>query len=309
MIPVILLFGCKGQVPPRSAGLLTGNHVPQPFTAVSFERLPETNVSVDAARKFKPPMDQDSVELFVYRGDTTYHPLNLCHRFHEFLGAYWKTRDTTFLGHARQYVTTLTRIAEDHDGALFLPYRFKYAVHGDSSLQLSPPWYSGMAQGQFLSVLVRMFEVTGDSLYLDKAKSVVKSLLRPRSAGGPWVARLDSLGFYWIEEYPLDKQPGMTLNGYVAASYGVYDYRRVVGDSLSVLLYDMVFTTLRHYLPDYRRPGEMCYYCLGHHHVANESYHKLHISMMRHLARITGDSFYLTMAEVFERDLESANEK
>ncbi len=309
LLALIFLAGCTREAAAPPSPLLSGHQLPQPYRVVEFNRLPETNVNVEAARRIRLPMDEDSVELFVYRGDTIYHPLNLCHRFHEFFGAYMKTRDTAFLRHATQYATTLIRIAEYHDGALFLPYQFEYAVHGDSELRLNPPWYSGMAQGQFLLVLVRMYEATGDSLYLDKAQQVFKSLLVPKSKGGPWVARLDSLGYYWIEEYPLSKRPGMTLNGYIAAAYGVYDYRRVIGDSLSVVLYNMVFTTLKQYIPYYRRPGQLSYYCLGHHHPANATYHGLHVGMFGHLARITGDPYFDSMAEVFKADGDSAESK
>jgi hypothetical protein len=162
-----------------------------------------------------------------------------------------------------------------------------------------------MAQGEFLGVVVRLFECTGDSSYLELAHHVFRSLTQLRSANDFWVGRIDSAGYFWIEEYPLPA-PDQTLNGFIAAVYGVYDYLRVVKSPDAQRMYDICLTTLKHYLPDYRRPESISYYCLGHHEIPDSTYHGLHISMCRELYRISGDTSFLNRARELNRDVPMA---
>jgi len=121
------------------------------------------------------------------------------------------------------------------------------------------------------------------------------------------VARIDADGYYWIEEFPHDTRPGMTLNGYIAALFGVYDYYHLTGSEDAEMIYELGLTTIKHYLPEFRRPGQRSYYCLGHQSVANDSYHRLHISMMGHLHRITGDEFFRAMGDSLTADSAGEN--
>src|SRR5436305_13334784 len=63
---------------------------------------------------------------------------------------------------------------------------------------LQAPWYSGLAQGQGISMLVRAHKESGNPLYLDVAKLAFLSFQRPISQGG--VAFTDASGDLWFEE-------------------------------------------------------------------------------------------------------------
>lgn len=278
------------------------NYLPQPFILLGPRSIPNTNVDVEYARKHIPLMDADSIELTVIGDSAYYHPVAMIHRCFHFLGAYLKANDTIQLRRAEKYVAKLRSLSIQSDSALFLPYPFDYRVHQDAELQLKAGWVSGMAQGEFLAIVTRLFEYTGDSVYLVLAHQTFRSLTRLSDANNLWVGRIDSAGYFWLEEYPLEG-PDQTLNGYIAAVYGVYDYLRVVKSDDARRMYDNCLTTLKRYLPDYRRPDSLSYYCLGHHHIADSSYHRLHISMCRELFRMSGDSLFLKTARDLNEDV------
>jgi hypothetical protein len=264
--------------------------------------LPNTNVDVAYAAKYIPPLDADSIELTNIGDSAYYHPVAMTHRCFHFLGAYLKTNDTVFVKRTEKYVAKMLTTAIRIDSALFLPYPFDYRVHKKAALQLKAPWFSAMAQGEFLSIATRLFEYTGDSTYLQLAHQTFRSLTFLYNLNQPWVSRIDTAGYFWLEEYTLP-EPDQTLNGFIAAVYGVYDYFRVTQTDDARRMYDNCLTTLKHYLPDYQRPDSLSFYCLGHRHVADSGYHRLHISMCRELLRVSGDSTFLEMARSLNADV------
>jgi len=282
--------------------LLNANRTPQGFIKLRFLSRPNTNVDIQQAYEYRETLDQDSVELWEYRGGIYYHPTDLCHRCQIFLAAFHQNKDEKILHRVERTVERLTKECLIDGEAAFTTCGFRYAVHADSSNTLEPPWLSGMSQGEFLMVLMRLYEFTDDERYLDFAHKIFKGFLRLKENHEKWVARIDTAGFYWIEEYPHDKNPGMTLNGFIAAIFGIYDYYLLTGSEDAKMIYELSLTTIKHYAPYFRNKGKSSYYCLGHRVAATEGYHLLHESMMRHLNRITGDPFFEAMADVFAAD-------
>ena len=290
-------------VPSLTQDLSLAQRQPQGFVPLPFDRLPNMNVNVESCRNYMQPLDTDSVELFAYNGALYYHPVFLCHRALGFIAAYVKTGESVFLIRAKRTVAALMRESEPHDEAFFAPYLFDYNVHADPKNNLPAPWFSGMGQGELLEVTVRIFELTSDSAYLAFSDRVFASLEQLRETGSPWVTSLDQDQYYWIEEYPLERGMDQTLNGFIAAVFGVYDYYRVTRSERARALYECCLTTLKAYLPEFRRPGQRSYYCLGHKVVATEGYHQFHCSQLHNLARITGDVFFEDVARLFESDV------
>ncbi|MEW6050725.1 MAG: D-glucuronyl C5-epimerase family protein [Candidatus Zixiibacteriota bacterium] len=289
--------------PPPVQDLALARHDPQGFVALPFEKLPFMNANISSCRSFLEPVDSDGIEMSLFYGAACYHPVNLCHRTLGFISAYFQTRDTFFLGRAERTTRKLMQLCEFQDSAAFASYQFPFNVHGDSRNHCESPWFSGMAQGEFLEVLVRLFEVTQDSSYLDFANRVFVSLEHLHLQNSRWVAQLDSDRYYWIEEYPLENGMDQTLNGFIAAVFGVYDYYRVTGTGRAKSIYELSLTTLKRYLPEFRRPGLRSYYCLGHRVIASDGYHALHCNQLHYLAGITGDQYFEDMARLFESDV------
>lgn len=160
-------------------------------------------------------------------------------------------------------------------------------------------WYSGLAQGQGISMLLRAHLLTQDDRYLHGAHRAFEALQRPVADGGVLV--VDERGHTWIEEYLVDP-PTHILNGFIWALWGVHDLRLATGDPAAATLFDASLATLRARLGEfdtgywslYERSG------LRMKMLASPFYHRLHIVQLRVLARLTGDPTFTRWADRWE---------
>jgi hypothetical protein len=152
--------------------------------------------------------------------------------------------------------------------------------------RVAPGWYSAMAQGLAISVLLRAHDQTGQRSYLDAAGAAGGLMLRPLGAGG--CAHYDEAGRPFLEECPADP-PGHILNGAVFAIIGLYEYeeRARPVDARAV--------------PAGRRlAGQLGRYDLGYWSrydlrftaPASLAYHCLHISLLEVAARLLADDAF-----------------
>ena len=120
----------------------------------------------------------------------------------------------------------------------------------EGQLSLEPGWYSAMAQGQAMSLLVRAHAQSGRHEYLDAAVRAL-ALFDIRSADGGIVAKFMD-NYIWYEEYPTIP-PCFVLNGFMYALIGLYDVAATAppgdGQSTAVRLYSSGVASLRHMLP------------------------------------------------------------
>lgn len=157
---------------------------------------------------------------------------------------------------------------------------------------LKAPWYSALAQGQGISLVVRAFADTGDRIYLDAGHSAFKAFLAEVNNGG--VSYRDENGNIWFEEY-LVSPPSHILNGFIWALWGVYDYylatereeaKRLFQDATSTITanlwrYDTGFWSLYDLSRTLLRP------------MASPFYHRLHIAQLSAMHRLTGNQVFL----------------
>jgi hypothetical protein len=194
--------------------------------------------------------------------------------------------------------------ADTSEGMIRFPYNFQFALHGYQTALVDPPWYSALAQGEFLELLVRLHQVTGDQQYLRWADRVFAPFtdVRPYAENSRSVAHIDAAGYYWADEYPNAGRPDLTLNGFLYALRGVYEYWQVTKspEARRVLLAGL--TTIDHYAPQFRRPHQPSSYCLSHPEVGNGSYHMLIIGLFNDFYRVTGDAAFQTHARNFASD-------
>jgi hypothetical protein len=61
-------------------------------------------------------------------------------------------------------------------------------------------------------------------------------------------------------------------------------------------------STIKNYLPQYRRPGQPSFYGLRFRYYAR-GYHYVHIGQLRQLYKITGDDFFRAWADTLESDI------
>jgi len=169
---------------------------------------------------------------------------------------------------------------------------------------LRAPWYSGLAQGQGISLLVRAYRETGEAKYLDAAKRAFECMQVDVSNGG--VIFTDEDGDNWIEEY-IVFPPTHILNGFIWASWGVYDLALATGDSTIWKVWSDSVATLKKNLGKYDTGYWSLYEQSGTRMMmlASPFYHRLHIVQLRVMAKLTGEPMFSEFAERWSRYQES----
>jgi hypothetical protein len=263
-----------------------------------------------APLKTKEPTDKDGIALYNYKDKGLYYqPVFLCLKALHFISSYIISNEKAYLKRADRYARKMVELADKHNGALFFPYKFDNPLSkkrpGGEQIVMKAPWYSGMAQGQALSVFSRLYSLTKNQEYLEIAHKIFKSFLLREREDSPWVVYVDKKSYMWIEECP-DKDRINILNGFIFGIYGVYDYYQVTKDERSKILFQAGVKTVKRYIHFFRNPGDRSWYCLGKFHKTTPKYHNVHVKQLEMLYRMTGDEYFLKMSRRFYRDYHQA---
>jgi heparosan-N-sulfate-glucuronate 5-epimerase len=164
---------------------------------------------------------------------------------------------------------------------------------------LRAPWYSALAQGQGISMLVRAHRESGDSQYVDTARRALAAFFQSLDQGG--VAFIDDHGDLWFEEYVVSP-PTHILNGFIWAAWGVYDYFLATRDHVAQELFARAVQTLLRNLERYDLGFWSLYEQSGTRlpMVASPFYHQLHIVQLRVMHRLTGEDKFARIADRWE---------
>jgi heparosan-N-sulfate-glucuronate 5-epimerase len=173
---------------------------------------------------------------------------------------------------------------------------------------LQAPWYSGLAEGQGISLLVRAYRETGAAVYLQAADRAFVSFQKSTNDGG--VTFVDKDGNTWFEEY-IVSPPTHILNGFIWAAWGVYDYFLATGSLEARNLFDQAVQTLRSNLHRYDLGFWSLYEQSGTllPMVASSFYHRLHIVQLRVMHRLTGEPVFTRFADKWESYGESPTKR
>jgi heparosan-N-sulfate-glucuronate 5-epimerase len=164
---------------------------------------------------------------------------------------------------------------------------------------LRGPWYSGLAQGQGISLLVRAAQETRSDKYLRAAERAFSSFLKPTAEGG--VSFTDEQGNLWFEEY-IVSPPTHILNGFLWAAWGVYDYFLATRSSAAQHLFAAAVQTLKATLGRY----DLGFWSLYEQSntvlpmLASPFYHRLHIVQLRVMHRLSGEGTFAWFADRWE---------
>jgi len=178
-------------------------------------------------------------------------------------------------------------------------YRFRFAGQPD-------PWWSGMAEGVAMSLLLRAYQVTGRQAYLAAATSALTTMTRPISEGG---VVDDSGGSLWIEEY-LPPYSLHTLNGMLFAIEGVREYALVTGDPTATRIAARALQTVVSWLPRFDS-GSWTYYNQAPTTANGKAvpgkpatfhYHLIQLGELRHFYLLTGDPILLHYIQRWAND-------
>jgi len=158
--------------------------------------------------------------------------------------------------------------------------------------ELYPIWYSGMAQGQIISVLLRYYDVTKDKSVLDLVVKTKNFMLKPLNEGG--CLDFTNNGCYWIEEYPDSPISPNVLNGFMFSYVGLYEYCKYFPeDKYAKYILDESLKSLKQEM-DLFQLGSWLLYDLNEHdkQACSSWYMKLQYFQFLHLYEITKDDFF-----------------
>lgn len=245
--------------------------------------------------------DQDSVPMAIFGDSVYYHPVYTSSFGINFVDGAVRDGNPDYLKLAERIARRLVENANETNDKFLFPYNFDFKYTDADYLE--SPWYSGMAQGRMLTLFSRLYDVTGNKIYLSWADSTFESLklLRNHNSDEDWVGYIDEDNYYWIEEYPSEEKPVHVLNGFIFAIYGLYDYYLVTDKPEALMLLKASITTIEHYIGEYRNPNGISYYDLKN-KFTNEKYHFIHIEQLNMIFKITGEQYFKEMADLLEND-------
>lgn len=250
------------------------------------------------------PFDSQGVPLLDYRGriGKQYNPIAIAQYG---LGNYNQYHQTGSQEAMQKFVLVadwlVDRLEPNPQGIPVWNHHFDFEYRST----LRSPWYSGLAQGQGLSVLVRAHQLTGDGRYIEAAHQAFEVFLHSVEDGG--VVWEWSDGDIWFEEY-IVFPPTHILNGFIWALWGVYDYALATGDLQARQLFQRGVKSLARRLGHYDL-GYWSLYELADTRlkmIASPFYHRLHVAQLRVMQRLAGESGFGENARIWEDYLSSS---
>ncbi len=163
---------------------------------------------------------------------------------------------------------------------------------------LNSKWYSALANGQALQVLIKAHETTQDIRYLIAAKSLLNAFFIEVKDGG--ITHKDSPNDWWYEEYASNgksaKNPRV-LNGMLFAVLAIYDYYKYTNDADAKLLFDKGVNSIKKELSKYNNNGYSYYDIFGN---PPGKYHQTHVILTKKLYDITGEPIFNEYSELWK---------
>ena len=264
----------------------------------SIHELGEYYMGFEAKAAYDGLFDPLGIPMLDYRGGIgpQYNPIAIAQWG---LGNYNLACRNASGDHQRRFINAADWLCRNLQPNPFGVLVWNHHFDWDYRERLKAPWYSALAQGQGISLLVRAHRYTGNSDYRDAAERAFSSLLIPVEQGGVQFA--DEGGDLWLEEY-LVSPPTHILNGFIWALWGVYDYYLATFDLRAHELFYRCAQTLVRNLDRYDLGYWSLYELSGARlpMVASPFYHRLHIVQLRILSHLTGVSRFLRVADRWE---------
>ena len=261
--------------------------------------LDEYYMAFGGKANYRGPFDQEGIPLLDYRGEIgrQYNPIAIAqyglacwNRWRRSAEPAWKDR----FFHAADWLAR--NLKENGKKVPVWNHHFDWPYRQT----LKAPWYSGLAQGQGISLLVRAAAQENGRGYSEAAEAAFVSFRRSVDEGG--IICRDAEGHLWIEEYIVDP-PSHILNGFIWALWGVYDFAKWSRGNEARGIFEEAVDTLRvnlrrydaGYWSLYELPNE------GPPMLASPYYHSLHIVQLRAMHRLTGEDFFREYADRWQR--------
>ena len=275
---------------PRRSQLSFWHDAPEVAKDINPGDLAAYYMPFTSKARYAGPFDDAGIPLLNYRGETglQYNPIAI--------SQYGLGNHALYLQHGdpaprRKFISAadwlVANLEKNDAGVRVWNHHFDWEYR----TPLKAPWYSGLAQGQGISLLVRAHKETGDARYIDAVESAIESISKTAEQGG--VAYVDEHGDYWIEEY-IVSPPTHILNGFIWASWGLHDYYLATGDRKANELFQRATTTIAKNLELFDIGYWSLYELSGTRlkMIASPFYHRLHIVQLDVLHQLTGQKIF-----------------
>ncbi len=237
-------------------------------------------------------IDSNKIVYVNYGGEigTQYNPVTIAQYALANLNKYIDTNIPRYRHTFFEQVNYLIRKYDNIDERnIGWPYLFEYKPYN-----LEKGWYSGLAQGQIISVMVRAYCLTNDEIYLPIIKKAMNFMLQELKEDQTGLLRYTPEGNVWIEEYPT-KQPSLVLNGFVSSIFGIYDYLSIFPDVQEFeKIYDDALLSLKKSIHFYDT-GKWLRYDRLHKKYVSKSYMEFQANQMLQMYLNTRDDFFLNL--------------
>jgi heparosan-N-sulfate-glucuronate 5-epimerase len=283
---------------PGQSQLTFWHDVPTPNQNISPSRLGEYYMDFPQKADYRGHYDEAGIPMLDYHGriGLQYNPIAVAQWGLGNYNLFCRTQDQE---RKRKFVAASdwlsSHIEENIPGIPVWNHHFDWEYRD----VLRAPWYSGLAQGQGISLLVRAHTATGNEAYLEAARKAFSGFLSPVDQGG--VTFTDRDGNLWFEEY-IVSPPTHILNGFIWAAWGVYDYFLATKDPSALDLFNRAVQTLVANLGRYDLGFWSLYEQSGTRMpmVASPFYHLLHVVQLRIMYRLTGEETFSRYADRWE---------
>lgn len=248
---------------------------------------------------YQGPFDQNGIPLLDYHGKIgkKYNPIAIAQYGLGHYNLYKKTGDKRNLEIAIKQTDSLVNNLEANKyGLKVWMHHFDWEYRD----KLKAPWYSALAQGNGISLLVRIYLETNKKKYFETARQAFESLLTTIDKGG--VLFIDKNNYYWLEETIVDP-PTHILNGFLWTLFGVWDYWLLTKDEKAKNLFNKCIKTLKNNLQKFDIGFWSLYEQSGTKMkmLASPFYHSLHIVQLKILYQITDEPIFKEYAEKWEK--------
>lgn len=248
--------------------------------------------------------DDKGVIMYNYNGvqRKVYNPLFVANGGMKYYSEYENHGDKQSKQYFLNTAEWLVNNAKGKDGGKYSlwEYTFPWGFYG----WISPPYSSGLAQAVGLNVLVLAHNLTGNEKYLDEANKALHSFLIDYDKGGVISYEQDGIGDSDSSAFiHLLAKPGFkkiyVLNGHTHSLLLLWDYYQKTQDPIVKTIFDKGITWLRDNLWKYDTGSWSTYDQMEN--LASTDYHTAHITHLKSLYEITGESTLKEYSERFEK--------
>jgi len=283
---------------PQGTHLSFWHEIPAAYQTASIGKLGPYYMAFFQKADYAGPHDRAGIPMLDYRGKIglQYNPIAIAQWG---LGNYNLFTETCDRSRKLKFLAASDWLCDNLQPNPFGVKVWNHHFDWEYRTTLRSPWYSGLAQGQGISLLLRAYRETALSKYLKAAQEALSAFHNSTQKGG--VSFTDPNGDLWIEEYVVDP-PTHILNGFIWATWGIYDYWLATQETSARDLFERSVHTLLSNLQAYDFGFWSLYELSGTRlkMLASPFYHRLHIVQLRIMHKLTGEGEFARVADRWE---------